>query len=818
MGIISNLLNGITEILDYTQNNNGHDSSDTAMSDESMKQPQQAEEEPESNAEEADSDPFPEENVIDATFREIPQSPAQTLGNIFNAAVTQDNAHNVGQAINGFIGSLNISDEDKEKVKHRRGREMDSLSVLTAKRDDLLGKIRAIEESCEGIENGNNAKRVQELNLEKVQLSAQKQEVSARLAALETRLSEISAEITKLSGTGIKRILAAIKDQRWYFLKNYPKVLLDKTTGLLWANLKMFPYGTNNNTNGYSLSSVENIIQQYDFGLQGFRIPDCYELWNAVCDKTLPFSDTNNSNWRIKGKDYWCCMYDENIRSKDLDGNGPTYGIGTASVCVLPCSSFLVNGTNYKENVSPDNSIYTENERLQFTLDLFVQNGLRPIFNDIEITKIYDKVYFRKPALLAELQEIQSQIESLQEVTLLSSGFDYTALLSRYDIPSIDVSIIKYYQAIQQWCMELMDKLDYYEKEKEAVIRDFNVIGLKLSRKYENNTNLTEKERTLLLDRQKYFKKNFSLGMNSIRSKILAIKKQADDLEYRIDEIDNGEDAIRELAILEQEQRASFSFIAENTAKIIKNALLKIEFFEAHHDFVKNAIDIWEKWTESYRVFKTTYREDMKGSCGEDGIEEEVWSVWYHDWQQLRYAVEEKVQPMIERGLKGEMPAIEERKASVPEQILSELEIYRDNIDSFYREERKGIYQKFVFQSGGELQDKFEAESSLYKYVAQFQSALQDIIFNCKNAEDRVFILNWADSLLDIQIDEILDFVANNDLQKISRTILDEFAALKQKNYDIYLADVKAYSEEKARREREYNSLIFKMRKDLMKQ
>lgn len=97
------------------------------------------------------------------------------------------------------------------------------------------------------------------------------------------------------------------------------------------------------------------------------------------------------------------------------------------------------------------------------------------------------------------------------------------------------------------------------------------------------------------------------------------------------------------------------------------------------------------------------------------------------------------------------------------------------------------------------------------------QSELQDIIFNCKNAEDRVWILNWANSLLDIQIDEVLKFVANNDLQKISHTILDEFAALKQKNYDIYLADAKAYSEEKSRREKAYNSLIFKMRKDLAK-
>ena len=77
--------------------------------------------------------------------------------------------------------------------------------------------------------------------------------------------------------------------------------------------------------------------------------------------------------------------------------------------------------------------------------------------------------------------------------------------------------------------------------------------------------------------------------------------------------------------------------------------------------------------------------------------------------------------------------------------------------------------------------------------------------------------MNWANSLLDIQIDEVLKFVANNDLQKISHTILDEFAGLKQKNYDIYLADAKAYSVEKARREKAYNSLIFKMRKDLAK-
>lgn len=698
---------------------------------------------------------------------------------------------------------------------------MSELQILTSQRDEILLKIREIEASCEGIENENNAKRVQELNLEQAQYSAQRQELSAKLAGLDGKLSSINAEILKLSGTGIDRILEAIKKQRWYFFKNKPKVMMDRETGLLWANLDYFPYMKNNLTDTYPTRDaadskvIRKDIKAFDFGFDDFDVPTHFELWDAVEDGRFPFS---NNSWLINNYRYWAVNYNGNVRGKDLEDIGAGSDIQSRYCAVIPCSNILVEGTDYENEVNVNNPIHTEKERLQFTLDLFIQNKLLPIFDDKEVTKLYKKIYFEKPKLLEQLQELQAQIEELQTVTLLSSDFDYTALLAKYDIKAIDDSIIKYYQAVQQWCIELMEKLEYYEEEKASVIKDFNLISLKLSKKYEDNPNLTEDENVLLRDRQRFFRKKFSLGMNSIKTKILAVKKQADDLEYKIDEIDDGVNSICELAELEQENRASFSLLAENTAKIIKNALLKIEYFEDNHSFVMNAINLWDSWTEDYKVFKTTYREDMKHDCEDDGIEEEIWSVWYQDWQQLRYAIELKMQPVIERGLRGCMPTNSELEISVPEQLIHVLDDYKNQIDKFYKEERKGIYQKYAFQAGGELQDKFETESSLYKYVAMFQSSLQDIIFNCKNAEDRVWILNWANSLLDIQIDEILEFVADNDLQKISHTILDEFAALKQKNYDIYLADVKAYSEEKARREKEYNSLIFKMRKDLSKQ
>lgn len=656
------------------------------------------------------------------------------------------------------------------------------------------------------------------------------------LTALTAQRDGLLKKIREIEGSGndVETILEAIKNQRWYFIKNKPKILFDRNTGLIWANLHTFNYLDKDGYN-YNLDNVDDIINNYSFGFGGFRVPAHDELWQAVADKTIPFHTGSSNNWRLFNCRYCDCKYKGKTCIKWLDKGGDTdnifdlekYGIRAGasfssdiiggSTALFPCSDYLIQNSDYQEKVNPDNPVYTEKERLQFTLDLFTQNELWPIFNDEAITELYKQIYFEKPELLAQLQELQTQIKGLQKVTLLSSDFDYTALLSKYDLKAIDASLIKYYQAVQQWCRELMEKVDYYEEQKASVIKDFNLISLKLSKKYEANSNLTEAENTLLCDRQHFFQKNFSLGMNSVKTKLLAVKKQADALEYRIDEIDEGENSLRELAELEQKKRASFAFLAENTAKIIKNALRKIEYFEANHTFVMNAINIWENWTEGYRVFKTTYKEDMKHDCEDDGIEEEIWSAWYQDWQQLRYAIELKMQPVIERGLCGSMPTNKEVKTSVPEQLIHILDEYKKQIDKFYKEERKGIYQKFAFQAGGDLQEKFETESSLYKFVAMLQSELQDIIFNCKNAEDRVWILNWANSLLDIQIDEVLKFVANNDLQKISHTILDEFAALKQKNYDIYLADAKAYSEEKARREKAYNSLIFKMRKDLAK-
>ena len=690
---------------------------------------------------------------------------------------------------------------------------MKDINTLLAQKEELLNKIREIEETCEGIDNENNAKKVSELNMRQAKILAEKISITNKFTLLEKELDKISEEIRSLSGTGIERILQSIKKQRWYFFKNKPGVLMDRDTGILWPNLDYFNIKKSEDV-FYSLQEAKKSLDDFEIdGFKGWKIPNKNQIIKMIEDKKFPFQKGNHH--RINDECYLFCYDENNNRIIDLDNYAMSNSKNYAAF--LPCYSKLVHNS-YEKDTSPDNKVFKDNERLQFTLNLFISNGLEPIFANDEITKLYRKINFEKPALIQKLSALQQQIQSLQQVIMLSSTFDYNSLLLKYDIKSIDASIIKYHEAVRTIIDELMDKLHYYEDVKNETIRDFNVIGLKLSKKYEDNPNLTAEENEILKNRQDFFKKHFELGMNSVNTKLLGIKKQAEDIENRIDMINNCENSIRELSILEKEERASFKFIVENAGTIIKNALLKIEFFESNKKFATNAVQLWDSWSEDYKIFKTKLKDDLKNSCEDDSIECEIYTVWYDEWQKKRFVVEERFLPLIEYGLKGRLVDSYDNEPTIIEKVIILLQEYKYGIDKFYLEERKNIYQKFAFQAGGDLQEKFEAESELYKLVSKLQKELQDIIFSLEKSEDKLFLLKWSEVLLDLQIDEVLDFIKYKELSKISIEVLNEFAYLKSKNFEVYISDSKAYSDELQRREKEYNSLIFKMRKDLMKQ
>ncbi len=78
-------------------------------------------------------------------------------------------------------------------------------------------------------------------------------------------------------------------------------------------------------------------------------------------------------------------------------------------------------------------------------------------------------------------------------------------------------------------------------------------------------------------------------------------------------------------------------------------------------------------------------------------------------------------------------------------------------------------------------------------------------------------MLNCAGDLLDMPIDNIMEYVKDQELDEISVNLFEKFSQLKLKNYEIFLSDAKAYSMAQSERKKQFNSLLSRMRKDFGK-
>ena len=396
----------------------------------------------------------------------------------------------------------------------------------------------------------------------------------------------------------------------------------------------------------------------------------------------------------------------------------------------------------------------------------------------------------------------------------LTATFNYKPLLARYDIQAVDSSVIQYYEAVRSVTDTMLDIVQEYETAQSETIGAFSHLALQLDAKYTDNPHLTEEENSLLCHRQHFLADGLELGMDDVKEQILSMGEQADALAARLVTISHGKDAMRELAELEAEPRVSFAFLVENLARIVREAQQKVDFFTLHRSFVHNMVKAWAEWSEDYKAFKTNMREELTALCRDDSIEEEVYSGWYEEWRKKRFIVEQRFLPLAEFALKGNLLSDDDTPAPA-EHAVRILQNYKDALDNFYLHERKNIYQKFAFQAGGDLQEKFETESELYKLTEGLQRNLSEIIFSREKTEERIFLLRWSEPLLNVPIDEIISFVQERELAVISAEVMEQFAALRRQNFTAYLADSHAYSEALQKREKEYNSLVFRMRKDL---
>ena len=362
----------------------------------------------------------------------------------------------------------------------------------------------------------------------------------------------LAAQLRRIDESGVDKILNAIKSQRWFFFRNKPKVLFDRDTALLWANLDHFPFG--NNTYGEISRLIESTNSSGIDGCRDWRVPSPFELWKLVEDGTFPFQ--SGINRRIQDRDFWCVMYNGNFKRKDLDISGATDGIFDGYCSFIPCSS-AVAPKDYESNISLANKVYSDKEKLLMTLNVFTANGLEPIFDDSTITELFRQIYIVKPEVKRQLTEIQQQIERLNEVELLSPKLDWLALKTKFDLGA-NVSPVRYAASLKNLTEHMLAKFDEHTADKTDALAELQ----KLSPPNE------------LVPDVKLVRKELESFRDDALSLSEALLQTA---------------SLKRLAELYAEVRPPFEVVVETLTEKVRAVLLKVEFFELQANFVREA-------------------------------------------------------------------------------------------------------------------------------------------------------------------------------------------------------------------------------------
>ena len=210
-------------------------------------------------------------------------------------------------------------------------------------------------------------------------------------------------------------LLDTIKNQRWFFFKNKPKIIFDKDTGLIWANPNYFPYKKSDGDDKYNSGEVESLIQSINTeGIDGFtnwQIPD-KDLLNTFREGLNKFSYGND--WFVIYRKKYYRVWNLYSNSYSRNSNNPDsdhYGY------VLPCQYLC---------------------RPSDIIKFFDENKLEPNFDDKVIDALYKKSNLiftlsetrRISNVDAEKNSLVNYAESIQNLTekLLNQFNTYTRL------------------------------------------------------------------------------------------------------------------------------------------------------------------------------------------------------------------------------------------------------------------------------------------------------------------------------------------------------------------------------------------------------
>ncbi|WP_180066721.1 hypothetical protein [Acinetobacter sp. YH12129] len=674
-------------------------------------------------------------------------------------------------------------------------------------------------------------------HVNQLQLEKAKQESLFKQA--QSKLAQLAPELENLKGGAEQILLEAISQQDWYGFKNKREIVFDKRNGFLFPNFEYMPH--------VSWGDWEKQKKEYapnGIGRKQWDVLTNYFKFNSEQENVTGYKSQNDFNFPIKfaGQQLVSIeVYTNASLSYSTQGiinfkkNAEKFefsGVKNHSNWVIfPALKFFTN-----PDVTKDNPRLTNLEKANIILDFFIEQDWIPNFEPFmekfhnededdfqerlneaqqqcdEYNKIFD-AYYKRIQLQKQLVVLESKFSELPEpapINVFTSDYDYRLDLNTYDLSAIQNSVWQYSQASQQWVSNLLNRIDEWESDHLDLVKTALELKQELDKKLPVSINIIAEENQLLEAQLQHLKKRLDLGLTPLRSNLINLLSEAQQITSHLEQTNT----LLGLAQIEQQARPSFELLAEHSATLCTKTLKEMEWLDESLDFVKTVVGILRKSAEDYFILVDKYQRDLNQIGLESSIETEEIAKWFSEWRNERLTLLKQIQPLLDAGLNK---TIDEQTVL---DVLPCIEQYQNELDQFYLHKRLGIHTTYAFQPNGHRQEKLEKEQAVTKLVHQFMQQLEKVIFNTQTTAQKIWLIRFSETWQQGLVNEITDFLAKEQLierDDVVQIMSEELRKVQQQNLAACLQDAQSYSEALAQREKDVNTLIFKMRKALMK-
>lgn len=478
---------------------------------------------------------------------------------------------------------------------------------------------------------------------------------------------------------------------------------------------------------------------------------------------------------------------------------------------------FPHNPTYSNPDFLPSNTHFTANEKAKKVLALFLKEKWQVTWSTPELYKSY-KALLSRTQLEQELAAAEQQLALLSTTVSkpvsLTDNFNYTADLKPYNLATIDASSLQYAHALHQWTNNLLNKLDDFSQQHSDLISTATTLHQRLH----SDTNLNENvgdDLAILAERDDYLQNALNFGLDAVRSKLINAQQQGLQLQQQLTNSALSHSLLADLASIQHAPRPSFAFVAEYTAHIVLAQVQKLEWLQTHQHDLEKLVDSHHTWLNAFDTFTSKDYNDFLQAAKREHIDTPLAQQWYNEWRQHRRTLETQLLPLYQLALSNQCPL------DTANAVLNILQHHQHAVDNFYKKERLATHQRHAFSSNGTQQEQYDTRLQLFKLSSAFQAQLESLLFALPQVAIRISLLRWSEVItqqhfsgMSVQTDSVL---ANHQHSDIWQTISQELRSLQQRTLETFIQDAEHFGQARKQRDDEFNSLVFRMRKELQK-